>query len=116
MSDAVIVFSTCASRKQAQQIARVIVEERLAACVQLLPPIQSVYRWEGAIEQSKEVLMLFKTTAARFSELEKRIAELHSYDTPEIVAVPVIAGAERYLAWLRESTAVTPGHHAPATI
>jgi periplasmic divalent cation tolerance protein len=102
MSDALIVFSTCANRKEALAIARAIVEERLAACVQLLPPIHSVYRWRGAVEQSKEILMLFKTTLAQFSALEKRIAELHSYDTPEILAVPVAAGAEKYLAWLIE--------------
>lgn len=101
MSDAVVVFSTCANRKEAQKIARAIVEDRLAACVQLLPPIQSIYRWQGNVEQSREVLMLFKTTAAQFPALEKRIAELHSYDTPEIIAVPVVAGAEKYLAWLR---------------
>jgi periplasmic divalent cation tolerance protein len=102
MSDALIVFSTCANREEALAIARAIVEERLAACVQLLPPIHSVYRWRGAVEQSKEILMLFKTTLAQFSALEKRIAELHSYDTPEILAVPVAAGAEKYLAWLIE--------------
>ncbi len=66
MSDALIVFSTCATREEAGRIARAVVEERLAACVQLLPPIQSIYRWQGAIEQSEEILMLFKTTSPRF--------------------------------------------------
>ena len=102
MFDALIVFSTCATREEAERIARAVVEERLAACVQVLPPIQSIYRWQGAVEQSEEILMLFKTTSAQFPALEKRIAELHSYDTPEIVAVPVAAGAEKYLNWLRE--------------
>jgi periplasmic divalent cation tolerance protein len=103
MSDAVIVFSTCANRKEAQRIARKVVEESLAACVQLLPPMQSIYRWQGAIEQSKEVLMLFKTTLTNFSKLEQRITELHSYDTPEIIAIPAVAGAEKYLTWLRDA-------------
>ena len=104
MSEAIIVFSTCANRKEALSIASAIVKDQLAACVQLLPPIRSIYRWQGAIEQSREILMLFKTTAAQFPALEKRIGELHSYDTPEILAVPVVAGAEKYLAWLRESS------------
>jgi periplasmic divalent cation tolerance protein len=103
MSDAVIVFSTCANRKEARTIARAIVEERLAACVQLLPPIQSVYRWRGAVQESKEILLLFKTTLAQFAALERRISELHGYETPEILAVPVTAGAEKYLAWLRDT-------------
>lgn len=104
MSDALIVFSTCATREEAGRIARAVVEERLAACAQLLPPIQSIYRWQGAIEQSEEILMLFKTTSPHFAALGKRITEMHSYDTPEIIAVPVAAGAEKYLNWLRETT------------
>lgn len=108
MSDAVIVFSTCANRDEARKIARAIVEERLAACVQLLGPIQSVYRWQGAVDESEETLLLFKTTQARFPPLEKRIAELHSYDTPEIIAVPVVSGSEKYLAWLHDTLAPQP--------
>jgi periplasmic divalent cation tolerance protein len=104
MSDAVIVFSTCATRDEAERIAKAIVEERLAACVQLLPPIRSVYRWQGAVEESEEILLLIKTTGASFLPLKDRIEELHSYDTPEIMAVPVVAGAQKYLTWLQEST------------
>jgi periplasmic divalent cation tolerance protein len=100
MSQALVVLSTSASRKEARRIATAVVQDGLAACVQLLPPIYSFYRWQGAIEQSREILMLFKTTASQFPALEKRISELHSYDTPEILAVPVVAGAKRYLAWL----------------
>jgi periplasmic divalent cation tolerance protein len=103
MSQPVVVFSTCANLDEAGRIARATAEERLAACVQIVPHIQSVYRWQGAVEESAEVLLLFKTTAERLPELERRIAELHSYDTPEIIAVPASGGAERYLAWLRDS-------------
>jgi periplasmic divalent cation tolerance protein len=105
MRDAAVVFSTCASLDEARRIAGAVVEARLAACVQLLPGLQSVYRWQGAIEQGEEVLMLFKTTEDRLPRLKERIAELHSYDTPEFVAVPVCGGSERYLEWLRAETA-----------
>lgn len=104
MTDAVIVFLTCANRDEAEQIARAVVEERLAACVQLLPQIRSIYRWQGAVEEADEILVLCKTTAARFDELAARIAAMHSYDTPEIVGIPVSMGAEKYLGWLRDST------------
>jgi periplasmic divalent cation tolerance protein len=104
MSNAVIVFSTCATRDEAERIAKAIVEDGLAACVQLLPPMRSVYRWQGAVQQSEEILLLIKTTETRFPQLENRIEELHSYDTPEIIAVPVIAGAQKYLTWLQDAT------------
>lgn len=107
MSEAVMVFSTCGSLEEARRIARAIVEARLAACAQVMPEIQSIYRWKGAVEESAEALILFKTTAEKLAEIEKGIAALHSYDTPEIVAVPVSGGAERYLAWLRDSVSAT---------
>jgi len=103
MAEAVVVFSTCANLDEARRIARATVEERVAACAQILPQIQSIYRWQGAVEESTEVLVLFKTTQERLPELTRRITELHSYDTPEIVAVPVSGGAEKYLFWLRDS-------------
>lgn len=102
MTDAVIVFCTCASQDQAVAIANTVLEERLAACVNVLPPIRSIYRWEDKIEDAQEMVLLIKTTAHRFAALRDRITELHSYDTPEIIAVPVEDGSARYLAWLRE--------------
>ena len=108
MSDALFVFSTCANRNEAQKIARTIVEERLAACVQLLGPIESVYWWQGSVEKSEEVLLLFKTTQAQYPTLEKRVAELHSYDTPEIVAVPFASASQKYLAWLQATLQTAP--------
>lgn len=103
MTNAVIILSTCANRDEAERIARALVQESLAACVQLLPPMQSIYRWQGAVETSEEILMLSKTTEERFSAVAARINELHSYDTPEIVAMPISAGAEKYLEWLNKS-------------
>ena len=102
MSEALIVFCTCGSKEEAERVARMLVEERLAACVNVLPGIRSVYRWQGAVESGDEILLLMKTTADKFSALRDRIQEIHSYDVPEIVALPVVAGSERYLAWLEE--------------
>jgi periplasmic divalent cation tolerance protein len=102
MTDAQIVFCTCGNREEAGRMARTLVEEGLAACVNVLPEIESVYRWQGNIESAREVLLLIKTTESRLEALRERIGALHSYEVPEILAVPVSAGAGSYLAWLRE--------------
>jgi periplasmic divalent cation tolerance protein len=104
MTNALVVFATCSNLDEADRIAGATVEEKLAACVQVLPPVRSIYRWQGELKIDDEILMLFKTTAEKFSALQSRITELHSYETPEILAVPVSAGAEKYLSWLGEST------------
>jgi periplasmic divalent cation tolerance protein len=101
MPEALLVFCNCGSKAEADRIASSLVEERLAACVNILPPVQSVYRWRGAVERAEEIPLLIKTTRDRFSALRDRIETIHSYDTPEIVAVPIVEGSERYLAWLR---------------
>ena len=85
-------------------MAEALVESRLAACVNLLGGIQSIYRWEGEVEMAREVLLLIKSTADRWDELRTRITELHSYDTPEIIAVPITAGSEKYLNWIGRET------------
>ncbi len=95
-----LVFCTCENQPQGMQIGEALVRERLAACVNILPPIQSIYRWEGNIETAEEVLLLIKTTRDRFPALRDRIQQLHSYDTPEIIAIPITDGSEKYLAWL----------------
>ena len=100
MTDALIVFSTCADETEALRLANTLVEARLAACVNVLPAIQSVYRWQGAIENAREILLVVKTTRQRFEAVCDLISTVHSYDTPEIIAVPVAAGSEKYLAWL----------------
>lgn len=103
MSEAVVVVCTCGDESEAQRIARDLVESRLAACVNILPSVQSIYRWQGRVEAAQEVLLFIKTSAGRFPELQQRIIHLHSYETPEIIALPVSAGLDKYLAWIRES-------------
>ncbi len=100
----VVVLITASAEEEAVKIARALVEDRLAACVNIVKSIRSIYRWEGKIEDDQEVLMLAKTTQALFPTLEKRVKELHSYTVPEIIAVPIIHGSENYLAWLRDMT------------
>lgn len=102
MTDSVVVFCTCANDDEASRLAEALVEQRLAACVNLLPPVRSIYRWQGNIETALEVLLLIKTNQSRLEALCERIVELHSYDTPEIIALPVEHGLEKYLTWLRE--------------
>ena len=101
--DAIVVFMTAASGEEAARLADMLVGANLAACVQILPGIESVYRWEGKIERQSEVLLLAKTKKWKFEELEREVRALHSYDTPEIIAVPVTAGSAPYLAWLMQS-------------
>src|ERR1044072_5751646 len=100
--DAIVVFLTAANGEEATRLADMLVGGHLAACVQILPEMESVYRWQGKIERSSEILLLAKTTRGKFDELEREVRALHSYDTPEIVAVPVIAGSAPYLDWLKE--------------
>ena len=99
-SDALVVFLTASDQDEATRLADALVEGRLAACVQVLPQMQSVYQWKGKVERQNEVLLIAKTTAANFAELETKVRQLHSYETPEIVAVPIVAGSDDYLEWL----------------
>jgi len=100
-----IAFCSCPDEAVAARLAEVLVEERLAACVSRLPGATSVYRWEGRIQKDPEVLMVIKTTGERLGTLTARIEELHPYEVPEIIAVPLEGGSERYLAWLGQSVA-----------
>ena len=101
--DAIVVFMTAANGEEATRLADMLVGAHLAACVQILPEMESVYRWEGKIERQSETLLIAKTTTAKFAELEREVRALHSYETPEIVAVPMIAGSSPYLAWFFDS-------------
>lgn len=101
--DAIVVFMTAANGEEATRLADLLVGAHLAACVQILPEMESVYRWEGKIERQSEILLIAKTTTAKFGELEREVRALHSYETPEIVAVPMVAGSSPYLAWLFDS-------------
>jgi periplasmic divalent cation tolerance protein len=98
------VTTTTDSRPEAAELARSAVAERLAACAQLVGPIASTYWWEGEIETAEEWMVVFKTTDSRFDELASLITEGHSYDSPEIIATPVVAGSMDYLAWVSEQT------------
>ncbi|HKR58360.1 MAG TPA: divalent-cation tolerance protein CutA [Pyrinomonadaceae bacterium] len=103
MPDPIIVLVTAASSEEAQRLADMLVESRLAACVQIIPQIESVYRWQGNVERSAEVLLIAKTELSKFEELEQRVRATHSYEIPEIVAVPSVAISEAYRDWLNAS-------------
>ena len=100
--DARIVLVTAPTIEEAAQLGRRLVEEQLAACVNLVPGIRSIYRWQGRVQDDAEVLMIIKTTAAACDQLTHRVLELHSYATPEVLALPVLGGAGTYLEWLRQ--------------
>ena len=103
--DAIVVFMTAANGEEATRLAEMLVGAHLAACVQILPEMESVYRWQGKIERQSEVLLIAKTTRDKFDDLEREVRALHSYDTPEIVAVPIVAGSAPYLEWLIKAAA-----------
>ena len=105
MSQFIQIITTTASADDARRIARAIVERRLAACVQIVGPIESVYRWEGKIEAATEFQCWIKTRGDLYSSAEEAIRELHTYDVPEILAIPVVQGSAAYLEWLGRETA-----------
>ena len=104
MTDKRLVLTTCGSFEEARSIAHALVERQLAACVNIVPQIESVYRWKGQVQREAEVLLLAKSTRDRFEELERQTRAIHSYETPEILAVPAAAVSEPYRKWLEEST------------
>ena len=97
------VTTTCETRADADRIARTLVERELAACVQVFGPIESTYRWQGNIEKAQEWICFIKTKRELYADLEQVIATIHPYDTPEIIAIAIVAGSERYLNWLAEA-------------
>ena len=108
MTDKIVVMVTCGSRAEAKKIARAVVEARLAACANVVGgPVQSIYWWKGKLESAKEVLVLVKSTRKRFVALEREIRRMHSYDTPEIIAVAIVEGSKAYLRWIEESVRAT---------
>jgi periplasmic divalent cation tolerance protein len=104
-----IVLVTAPDLKTARRLACAALGQRLAACVNLVPGLESHYSWRGKMESSREVLLLFKTRASRLRKLERLILAEHPYDTPEFVVLPLIAGAEKYLAWLNQETQQNTG-------
>ena len=105
VNSVVLVLVTCANEEQGASIARSLVGERLAACVNLVDGIRSIYRWRDKLEDDRETLLLVKTRTRLLARLERRVRELHSYEVPEVVALPVYGGSLPYLDWLLESTA-----------
>ncbi|MBL8190734.1 MAG: divalent-cation tolerance protein CutA [Acidobacteria bacterium] len=103
MTDALVVLTTTETEADAERLARLLVEAELAACVQVLPRMSSIYRWQGKVEQAGETLLLIKTTREAYARLETAIKQNHSYETPEIIALPVEAGSAEYLNWLEAS-------------
>lgn len=104
MSEHIAVFITASGEEEAARIARALVEERLAGCVNVVPGIRSIYIWQGAVQNEKEVLMMVKTKKALFGRLSARVKELHSYTVPEVIAISISQGSDDYLKWLDEVT------------
>jgi periplasmic divalent cation tolerance protein len=99
-----VVLVTVPNKDEGLRIARSLVSERLAACVNIIPGMESIYRWEARIAHDEELLLVIKTTADRFAELEVRVKDLHSYSTPEVIALEIRQGSPDYLKWLADST------------
>src|SRR5512141_3213765 len=100
MTDKIIVLTTCATAEEADRIARQLLEQRLAACVNILPGVRSLYRWQGAIEEAAECLLIIKSQQSLWEPLRAAIQSLHSYEVPEILLLPIADGAPPYLDWL----------------
>lgn len=102
--ESIVVFITASSEDEAANIARALVEGRLAACVNIVRNVRSIYSWQGKVEDEPEILMIVKTQKKFFNSLSKKVRELHSYTVPEIIAAPIVEGSEDYLKWLKEVT------------
>jgi periplasmic divalent cation tolerance protein len=103
MTDKIVILSTCATEEEGGQLARLLVERHLAACVSLIPRMRSVYRWKGAVESADECLLIVKTSRELFEPLRRILEEAHSYELPEALALPVVDGSPAYLNWLEGS-------------
>ena len=103
MTDKIVVLVTTNGIRQAKKIARALVEEKLAACANLVAPVHSIYRWQGKVAEDRECIMIIKTTRARFDAVRACVEPLHSYSVPEVIALPIVDGAPNYLSWIGES-------------
>lgn len=102
MTDFIVIYVTVGSADEAERLASCLVEERLAACVNRIKDVQSIYRWEGKVERSSEELLVIKTRRDLFETLKSRVQDLHSYTVPEVIALPILEGHPSYLQWLNE--------------
>jgi len=103
MTDKIVVFSTCATEDEAGKLARLLIDERVAACVSVVPGLRSFYRWKGAVETSAECLLVIKSSRELFASLAAVLEKAHSYEVPELIALPVVEGAANYLNWLQSN-------------
>jgi periplasmic divalent cation tolerance protein len=103
MTDKIVVLSTCSTEEEAERLARLLLDARLAACVSVIPRIRSFYHWKGAVESADECLLLIKSSRELFDSLRARLEGVHSYEVPELLALPVIEGAANYITWLDAS-------------
>src|SRR2546429_9683359 len=99
-NEQIVVFMTAPTAEEAARIAEMLLKRKLAACVQILPPMTSIYVWKGEVQRESEILLVAKSTRAKFDELEEAVRTIHSYETPEIIALPIVAGSQPYLSWL----------------
>ena len=104
MTDKIVVLTTCGSEDEARKLASVLVEKHMAACVNITSPVTSVYRWKGSIEQAQEWMLIIKSRRERFEELRVVLESAHSYELPEVLAIPVLEGSPNYLAWVEAET------------
>ncbi len=104
----ILVFITASNHREAEELSRSIINERLAACINIIDNVRSLYRWMGRVEDSRESLMIIKTRIEKMPRLIKLVKEKHSYEVPEIIAVPILAGSPEYLRWLDENTLMKP--------
>ena len=103
-TEEIVVFVTAPGEEEAAKIARALVEAKLAACVNIISNIRSIYTWQGNIEDDSELLLIIKTRKSLFDDLSAKVRDLHSYDLPEVIALPIVAGSKEYLKWIGEST------------
>ena len=105
MTDKIVVYTTCSGAKEAEKLARHLVENRLAACVNVLPRVGSFYRWKGQVQKDAEVLLIIKSSRGLFDRLRREVERLHSYEVPELIALPIVDGAQPYLNWMEQELA-----------
>src|SRR5690349_6908921 len=103
MTDKIVILSTCSTEEEAERLARGLLDARLAACVNVVPRVRSFYRWKGQVEDAAECLLVIKSSRPMFDALRSALVEAHSYEVPEVVALPILDGAPEYLQWLHDS-------------